>query len=173
MDLASERRETKRVCMQQENRIPASTNDGTKGKGDAQDLTSLCELPTEVIGLVCRHLPSRSLCHLELVSHELQRAMADSGAWRAQALTVCQQSDAPKIVVDMIKFIKHKSISDPRAFKVVLGTNRMVDQTLAELQEVVSSSTFVPDPSDGVFASAAKAKVGFNFFSVTSCSLIG
>ena len=50
----------------------------------------------------------------------------------------------------------------PRAFKVVLGTNQMVDETLAELQEAVSSSTFVPDPSDGVFASAAKAKVSLD-----------
>ena len=162
MEFDSEQRESRRVCLQEGNRNSTSTKEGTKGTGDAENSTSLCDLPPEVIGLVCRHLPSRSLSHLELVSRELQRAIADSGAWRTQALQVCQQSDAPKIVVDMVNFIKCKGISDPRAFKVVLGTNQMVDETLAELQEAVSSSTFVPDPSDGVFASAAKAKVSLD-----------
>ena len=122
MEFDSEQRESRRVCLQEGNRNSTSTKEGTKGTGDAENSTSLCDLPPEV---------------------------------------------------DMVNFIKCKGISDPRAFKVVLGTNQMVDETLAELQEAVSSSTFVPDPSDGVFASAAKAKVSLDLLSVTSCSLIG
>jgi hypothetical protein len=120
-------------------------------------LSCRARLPEELLALVCLRLDPAALGRLECCSRGLRQAiqvqrevrhlsLQGSGVWRRWAEEANRAEPYP-FISGMLQYVGQRQIEDPRAFKVILGSRRLLEATVETYhRELLPSAEFKLQP---------------------------
>ena len=93
----------------------------------------LTKLPEELVMLVMAKLDPLSLANLERTSTALQSIIQEGNLWKRMA-DDANKADPYPFITGMLKYASMRQIADCRAFKIILGARREIEQIVEGYQ---------------------------------------
>jgi len=98
---------------------------------------NLKQLPPEILGMICAMLPAHSIAALELSCSTLKEKVDRSNVWQKKAFALHLPEES--FVLAMLKFAKDRHILEPAAYKVILGTQQLIESTIFDFNRILSA----------------------------------
>jgi len=96
---------------------------------------NLKQLPPEIVGMICAMLPTHSIAALELSCSTLKEKMDRSHVWQKKACALHLPEES--FVLGMLKFARANHILEPSAYKVILGTQQLIESTIFDFNRIL------------------------------------
>ena len=93
----------------------------------------LSKLPEELVMLVMAKLDPLSLANLERTSTALQSIIQEGNLWKRMA-DDANKADPYPFITGMLRYASMRQITDCRAFKIILGARREIEQIVEGYQ---------------------------------------
>ena len=93
----------------------------------------LTKLPEELVMLVMAKLDPLSLANLERTSTALQSIIQEGNLWKRMA-DDANKADPYPFITGMLRYASMRQIADCRAFKIILGARREIEQIVEGYQ---------------------------------------
>lgn len=96
---------------------------------------NLKQLPPEILGMICSLLPAQDIAALELTCRTLKEKVDRSNVWQSKAfgLNFAEGSFA----LAMLKYVRDHHVPEPSAYKVILGTQQLIESTIADFHRIL------------------------------------
>lgn len=89
----------------------------------------ISRLPEEVIILICLRLDLRSLSRLEQCNQAIREKVQTGGGWKREA-EQANMYDSYPFISGMLEYVSQRQIRDARAFKIILGSRKLLEDTV-------------------------------------------
>merc|ERR1712192_112808 len=96
---------------------------------------NLKQLPPEIVGMICAMLPTHNVAALELSCSTLKEKMDRSNVWQKKAFALHLPEES--FVLGMLKFARANQISKSSAYKVILGTQQLIESTIFDFNRIL------------------------------------